>query len=533
MLPDHRIRQRDYLLEIARSLTQELNLDKLLQRILELAAEMLAGKAGLIALREEQGGWNIGASYGIQPTFLRYLKPILAEVPENDDQAGQELPQVSRILQMLTKRASMSLLTGVGLPLISENKVIGLIFIFRGYEGNFSANDRAILQSFADQAAIAVINAQLYTQVIREKSRLGALLDSAADGIVIMGADHKIEKCNQAFARILRRDVDKIEGQPHDEIFNWETIQQGQSLEEAELSGWPLTAKANLYVEGNLRRPAGDLIPVGVTYAPLLSGEGRLINIIASIRDITHFREAEELKSVFISVVSHELKTPVALIKGYVGTLRRKDVSWESDVVQDSLEVIEEEADRLTELIENLLDASRLQAGGFSLNLAEIQIDRIAREMAERFQTRTDQHKIEVQFPEEFPAIVGDQNRLEQVFYNLLENAVKYSPNGGRIRISGQIRSEQIIICVQDQGTGIAAEDIPHIFDRFYRADEAAKNSQGAGLGLYLSRAIIEAHQGRIWVEPREQSGTRICFSIPREGDELIMDGLKSNNQEK
>lgn len=517
MLPDHRIRQRDYLLEITRSLTQELNLDILLKRILELAAELLAGKAGLIALREEGGGWNIGASYGIKPTFLQYLNPILAEVPENDDQAGQELPQVNRMLQLLTKRASLNLLTGVGLPLISEKRVIGLIFIFRGYEGSFSKNDRAILQSFADQAAIAVINAQLYTQVLREKSRLDALLDSAADGIIIMSADHKIEKCNQAFARILRKDVSEIEGSPHEEIFNWESLQQGSSLEEAELSGWPLTAKANLYVEGDLKRPSGEIIPVGVTYAPLLSGDGKLINIIASIRDITHFREAEEIKSVFVSIVSHELKTPVALIKGYVGTLRREDVSWDSEIVQDSLEVIEDEADRLTELIENLLDASRLQAGEFSLNLAEIRIDKLAQEMAERFQTQTEHHRIIVQFPDEFPVIIGDENRLEQVFYNLLSNAVKYSPDGGEISISGQIRSEQIIICIQDQGLGISQEDVPHIFDRFFRADEAAKNTQGAGLGLYLSRAIIEAHNGRIWIEPRPENGTRVCFSIARD----------------
>ena len=517
MLPDHRIRQRDYLLEITRSLTQELNLDILLKRILELAAELLAGKAGLIALREEGGGWNIGASYGIQPTFLQYLNPILAEVPENDDQAGQELPQVNRMLQLLTKRASLNLLTGVGLPLISEKRVIGLIFIFRGYEGSFSKNDRAILQSFADQAAIAVINAQLYTQVSREKSRLDALLDSAADGIIIMSADHKIEKCNQAFARILRKDVSEIEGSPHEEIFNWESLQQGSSLEEAELSGWPLTAKANLYVEGDLKRPSGELIPVGITYAPLLSGDGKLINIIASIRDITHFREAEEIKSVFVSIVSHELKTPVALIKGYAGTLRRKDVSWDSEIVQDSLEVIEDEADRLTELIENLLDASRLKAGEFSLNLAEIRMDKLAQEMAERFQTQTELHRIIVQFPDEFPVIVGDENRLEQVFYNLLSNAVKYSPDGGEISISGQIRSEQIIICIQDQGLGISQEDVPHIFDRFFRADEAAKNTQGAGLGLYLSRAIIEAHNGRIWIEPRPETGSRVCFSIERD----------------
>ena len=517
MLPDHRIRQRDYLLEIARSLTQELDLDKLLQRILELAAEMLAGKAGLIALREESGGWNIGASYGIQPTFLQYIKPLLAEVPENEDQADLELPEVNRLLQLLTKRASLNLLTGVGLPLISDKRVIGLIFVFRGYQGNFSQNDRAVLQSFADQAAIAVINAQLYTQVTREKSRLDALLDSAADGIVIMTADHKIEKCNLAFARILKLDVEKIKGQDHQDILNLGTLQQGSTLEEAELSGWPLTAKANLYVEGDLIRRSGEMIPVGITYAPLISGDGRLVNIIASVRDITHFREAEEIKSVFVSVISHELKTPIARIKGYVGTLRREDVAWDSEVVQDSLEVIEEEADRLTGLIENLLDASRLQAGGFSLNLAEVKIDQMAEEMAERFQTQTEQHKVLVQFPEEFPVIVGDKTRLEQVFYNLLSNAIKYSPTGGEIKISGQIRSEQIIICFQDQGTGISQEDVPHVFDRFYRADEAAKNTQGAGLGLYLSRAIIEAHEGRIWVEPRPNTGARVCFSLLRE----------------
>lgn len=520
MLPDHRIRQRDYLLEITRSLTQELNLDILLQRILELAAEMLAGKAGLIALREEQGGWNIGASYEIQPTFLQYIKPILAEVPEKEDQVGQELPQVNRMLQLLTQRASMNLLTGVGLPLISEKRVIGLIFIFRGYQGPFSQNDRAILQSFADQAAIAVINAQLYTQVTMEKSRLDALLDSAADGIIIMAPDHRIEKSNQAFARILRKDVAEIEGKLQEEIFNWQSLQQGRPLEEAELDGWPLTAKAILYVEGDLIRPAGDVIPVGVTYAPLLSGEGNLINIIASVRDITHFREAEEIKSVFVSVVSHELKTPVALIKGYVGTLRREDVAWDSEIVQDSLEVIEEEADRLTELIENLLDASRLQAGGFSLNLAEINVNQLAEEMAERFRTQTEIHRILVQFPSEFPVIIGDKNRLEQVFYNLLSNAIKYSPKGGDIRISGQIRSEQIIVCIEDQGTGISQDDVPRIFDRFYRADEASKNTQGAGLGLYLSRAIIEAHQGRIWVEHRPKTGARVCFSLLRENND-------------
>ncbi len=105
---------------------------------------------------------------------------------------------------------------------------------------------------------------------------------------------------------------------------------------------------------------------------------------------------------------------------------------------------------------------------------------------------------------------------MNQVFSNLLSNAIKYSPDGGEIRISGQIRAKQIIVCVQDEGRGISRDDAPHVFDRFYRADEAARNTQGAGLGLYLSRAIIEAHQGRIWLEPGAKKGIRICFSLPR-----------------
>jgi PAS domain S-box-containing protein len=516
MLPDLRIRQRDYLLKIARAITQELDIDKLLARILHDAAEILAGQAGLIALRGEQSGWKLAASYGIPTAVARQIDPLLAEVSDHEDPASFELPEINRMLQSITRIISMNLLTGVALPLIAHERVIGLIFIFRSYRGVFSNNDRALLQSFVDQAAIAVQNAQLYSQVSHEKQRLDALLDSTADGILILFPDHTIERCNPAFCRLFGEKMIAIQGRSHEEIIQWTNKEQGISLEEAEVGGWPLTPHATLYVEGDIKRPNGIPLAVGITYAPLLSPKGNLLNIIASVRDITHFREAEELKSMFISVISHELKTPVALIKGYVGTLRRDDVSWESVIVQDSLEVIEEEADRLTALIENLLDASRLQAGGLKLNQCDVAFKNFAEKMVGRFRTQSDKHSIVVDFPEEFPVVVADENRLSQVLSNLLSNAIKYSPDGGEIRISGQVRPEQVIICVQDQGPGIAPGDIPHVFDRFYRADDASRTTKGAGLGLYLTRAVIEAHGGRIWVDPRPGDGARICFSLPR-----------------
>ncbi len=260
----------------------------------------------------------------------------------------------------------------------------------------------------------------------------------------------------------------------------------------------------------------GIPLPIGITYAPLLANDGKLLNIIATIRDITRFREAEEIKTTFISVISHELKTPVALIKGYVGTLRREDAVWDRSVVQDSLAVIEEEADHLTELIENLLDASRLQAGALKINLADVSLETLARRIVERFRTQTSNHTFMVDIAVDFPGILGDEDRLGQVFNNLISNAIKYSPEGGEIRISGQARPEQVIICISDQGEGVAPEDIPHIFDRFYRSQKATRNTKGAGLGLYLARAVIEAHGGRIWVDPKPGAGARICFSLPR-----------------
>jgi signal transduction histidine kinase len=207
----------------------------------------------------------------------------------------------------------------------------------------------------------------------------------------------------------------------------------------------------------------------------------------------------------------------VALIKGYVSTLRREDASWDREVIQDSLAVIEEEADRLTGLIEDLLDASRLQAGALAINLSDVAIDALARRIAERFRTQAPQHKFVVEFPDHFPVILGDEDRLAQVLSNLVSNAIKYSPSGGEICISGEARPEQIIVCVSDQGPGIAAGDIPYVFDRFYRSSDASRTTKGAGLGLYLARAVIEAHQGRIWVDPKPGRGARICFSLPRE----------------
>lgn len=509
MLPDFRVRQRDYLLEISRALTQELDLEKLLTRILGIAIEMLAGQAGIIALKED--GWRVAAAHGIAPAFLSYLTPLLAEETVRE----LNVNELNRMLKELTYTASMGILNGTALPLAAHGQVIGVIFIFRNYQDLFTPNDRVLLQSFADQAAIAVYNARLYGQVSYEKQRLDALLDSAADGILILNADLTIERVNDAFERIYGRTNDELVNVSHDEVLCWVRDPQGSTLKEAIANGWPLTPNASLYVEGDLKRPLPTALPIGVTYAPLLSADGKLRNVIVSVRDITHFRTADEIKSTFISIVSHELRTPVALIKGYASTLRRDDAKWDKSTISDSLAVIEEEADRLSKMVDDLLDASRLQAGGMSLNLADVSLPLLAKRVAERFVNQSNKHTILAEFPENFPIVLADETRMEQVVSNLVSNALKYAPKG-EIRIIGIVRPEQVVICVSDEGPGIEAKDLPHIFDRFYRSTNAVKHTKGAGLGLYLARAIVEAHGGHIWADPKPDSGARICFSLPR-----------------
>lgn len=519
MLPDFRVRQRDYLLEISRALTQELDLDKLLERILHISLEMLAGQAGIIALRSSTQGWQIRVSTGLPAPFLKYLEPQLAQIPEYEDPQDSELAIINQMLNTFTQAVSLGRLSSVGLPLITGQRVLGVIFVFREYS-DFSANDKVLLSSFANQTAIAVQNAQLYAQVENDRKRVTALLDSAADGILILSSNLNIERANPAFCFLIGLPVNEIVQKNHDQIIHWAKKPHDMTLTDAVAGGWPLTPNATLYVEGDIIRPNSVTpLPVGITYAPLLSGEGNLLNIITTVRDITRFRQADEMKTTFISVVSHELKTPVALIKGYVGTLRRDDVRWDRKIVDESLQVIEEEADRLGIYIENLLDATRLQTNSFSLKRTDIQIASVVQRVAERLQTQTNAHHIVTSVPPDLPVILADEIRINQLISNLVSNAIKYAPKG-KIEISAEIHGENIIVCVSDEGPGIDPNDAPFVFERFYRSPDATKQTKGAGLGLYLAKAIVESHGGRIWIDPEKGKGACICFSLPISGNQ-------------
>jgi len=517
MLIDYRVQLREYLLQISRAITAQLNLDDVLQLVLEAATRILAGQAGLIALRGEDGNFAIRASYGLSRTAVPYFAPLLTDIPDDVDRNRFRIPGLADKLGRITAGLGLRLQQVVALPMAIGRDLIGVLYVFRAYGTRFTADDRQMLSSFADQAAIAVNNAQLYEAISQEKRRLDAILEYSADGVLILDAAHRIAVFNRALSRMSGWSAADALQRHHDEVIRWARLETELDLAGAVAGGWPLPSARPLYVEGDLRRRNGGTVSVGTTYAPLFTRDGALVNIIASVRDITRFREADELKSTFISVISHELKTPVALIKGYADTLLREDARWDQEIVQESLGVILEETDRLNQLIDNLLDASRLQAGALALEMDQVALDALAERVVTHFRTQTDSHEIVTDFPADFPVVRGDAARLEQVLNNLLSNAIKYSPDGGRVEISGRALPGEAVVTVTDQGVGIPLEEQTRIFERFFRGSrERHQRTPGAGLGLYLVKAIVEVHGGRIWVESSPGEGAAFSFALPR-----------------
>jgi signal transduction histidine kinase len=209
----------------------------------------------------------------------------------------------------------------------------------------------------------------------------------------------------------------------------------------------------------------------------------------------------EEMQSTFVSIVSHELQTPVAIIKSYAATLAREDAVWTPETIQRVSRNIEDECDRLHRLITDLLDLSRIQAGRVAMRVGSVDLPQLAVEVVDQLAPRAPRHSLRTSFPPNFPIIRGDQDQLRRALLNLVQNAIKYSPNGGEVLVVGELGPPgQVIVRVIDQGTGILAGEEERIFDRFHRADSRlSRATAGVGLGLYITRNIVEGHGGRIW----------------------------------
>jgi len=538
LMATYQLRQREFLLRITRAMTSRLDLPSLLKLILSSAAEMVGCRAGLIVLEEDLGmhkqpsltsKYQIRAVYGIAPQLLPSFEPLLDVVmiaPEGEDEASTppepHFLDLQARVRLVEERLGIALGQVVGLPLLFEEELFGIIYLFRT-EYAFTQLDWQFLQGFAYQAAIAVRNARLYHQLETERSRLATIIENSAHGILILDPERRVLVINQSLAAMVGMTPEDTIGRPCVEVLSLQNVQGDDLCQMEPFFDFP--NREGLHCEGDLNRPGGSRLTVSVSYTPLYDEQERLVNVIVNVHDITRFREEEEMKNTFTSIISHELKTPVALIKGYAQTLARPDAQWDAETARQSLQIIEEEADRLEGLINNLLDASRIQASGLRLDYADVDLESLTCKVADAYRLQTDQHQIELDFPKPLPLVWGDEARLRQVLTNLLGNAIKYSPAGGVIRIGGWTEQEpgvdnssRVVLYVADEGIGIPQQEIPKIFDRFYRVDSGLRRSTaGAGLGLFLSKAIVEGHNGQIWARSEPGKGTTFFIALPLE----------------
>ncbi len=226
---------------------------------------------------------------------------------------------------------------------------------------------------------------------------------------------------------------------------------------------------------------------------------------------------AERLQFEVFEAISHELRMPLTAIKGYATALLLDEVEWSLEKRQEFLQLIEDECDNMEMLLSNLLNSALIDLNHFVLEPQPLRLSKIAQETAAEMKRRTDQHRLIVDFPADFPPVQADARWIKQVFRNLLDNAIKYSPEGGLIVIRGEARPADIVISISDQGIGISPEDMIPLFDKYMRAKSPPEAQiPGTGLGLPIARTIVEAHGGHIWAQSKIGEGTTLSFSLPR-----------------
>jgi K+-sensing histidine kinase KdpD len=259
-----------------------------------------------------------------------------------------------------------------------------------------------------------------------------------------------------------------------------------------------------------------DDIPLIQVLADLIALEINRTRLDAEAAVAQQIQEENRLRSEVMAALSHELRTPLASVKGYTTALMLKEVTWPEEKRQEFLRLIDEETDNLERMVSDIMDASLIDIGQLDIEPQPLRLPRLAEEAAQEMQHHSKKHRVVVDFPSGFPIVEADPRRIRQVFLNILDNSVKYSPEGGLIVIRGEIRPTDVVVSFADQGVGISPEDLIPLFDKYFRVKApTGYHVPGTGLGLPVARAIVETHGGRIWAKSRVGEGTTLYFSIP------------------
>ncbi|HNM35945.1 MAG TPA: ATP-binding protein, partial [Anaerolineales bacterium] len=412
------------------------------------------------------------------------------------------IPNLTRSRELMLEPNQPQPLALLAVALKHENRYYGVVWA--GYEQprKFSDSDVRFMTTLAGQAALAVANAHLYLNVEASRRQLEAIINSSPDPVIVTDHRNRLLLANHAATSALKQDMD--------------TTRSGMETEKV-IKLRPLLAL--LQSTTSEKQSTEIVLPDSRTYLATASPvmvEGRQIGRVCIMRDVTHFKELDTMKSEFVATVSHDLRSPLTLMRGYatmldtVGELNEQQQGYVKKIVTG--------VENMSRLVNNLLDLGRIEFG-VGLQVENVSVLDIIERVTGALQLQALQKNIQlnVELPKDMPhAVEADQALLHQAVYNLVENAIKYTPPSGRVTIRTVSQPDQLVFAIDDSGIGIPAEDVPHLFEKFYRGKQREARSQpGSGLGLAIVLSIAESHRGRVWVESTVGKGSTFYLQIP------------------
>lgn len=511
---------------VASSVISQPNSTAVMNSVVREARRFFGVDVAFIALRTSDGSeLQVSASSGLRTRNMSWLRF------NGDSNSPSEVGKNSYVtnevhLAPQTMVAQEGLAAIISAELCAAEQSLGVFYVATRTPRQFSQEERSLLDAMAALAAISVLNARAREIVAEqaitaesERQRIVAIIETFPGAIMIRGPKD-IELVNKAGSMMLlgkdNVSTDELN------LRSWTLLHPDLSdyRPEEYPSARSLKGETLSAVEAVLRRPEGTDWPILISSAPLKNAAGRVTSAVISFQEISHLKEIERLKEEFLSMITHDLKNPLTTIKGLATGMLLEDSGIDEATRQTFIGSISEEADRLTELVNNLLDMSRLEAGALPLDREECYFEEIAQETLQRMQgqTRESGHKLLLDLPAELPRLYVDYQLIGRVLQNLVSNAIKYSPPGSTVRLRARYSRESNTIRaeVEDYGIGIPQEDQAKLFDRFFRVrSEIGRSKPGAGLGLAICKGIIDAHRGKIWVESEEGKGTTFMFSLP------------------
>ncbi len=433
---------------------------------------------------------------------LRSGTPELApSIPE------EMLARTARDDEHLAVIRDLSIRSYMCVPMWGRDRVLGaLTFVTSESERSYTEADLALAEELARRAAVAVENAMLYRQV-EDRARAARVLDAVGDGVFLIDSRGTIGLWNPA--------AEAITGLTAEEVV-------GREATEA-LPGWDAIApRVPVVSEVDRAVARAETVPLELGGRELwlsISGVGFADGTVYAFRDLTQDRVLEELKADFVSTVSHELRTPLAAVYGAAMTLSRRDFAADEEQRDKLLGVIVSEAERLATIVNDILWASRLDADSMRFSIQSCDADALAQGVIDAANVHLPPNvELVLRSPDELPRVAGDPDKIRQVMANLLDNAIKYSPDGGRIEVELTVSGASVRVEVHDEGLGVPPPEQRRIFEKFYRLDpNLTRGVGGTGLGLYICRELVHRMNGRLWVvSPRaEGRGSTFAFELP------------------